>query len=362
MKVINWQVVSERMGSTRSRLQCSYKWNHLKNVDRVYYLNVMRRLQKGKGLKSKGERKSESWRLKRAYRKLKNMKTGDRYDFLQVFAECTAPNEHSIPWPNLGNAELRQRWSTWDLKAALGVFKKEVSGSENMNYQDIVNQLYTRLLTENPGGLGDRWDPNVHGDVNELEKNEKESSREPAEQNSSSGDRVRRQESRRLRTQQNSGKKSKIKSKAFIKSDDETDTEKHHSHDNKASEEYLNRHEDNSTPNVAESAEKDMYRCKGAEVGDSSNERMDEQQRQDTSISTTDDEEEAAANASDTVRATPLGNEASETSDSDSDDSLFNDTTNASSDHNATLATSCDTKASEKSESDSDDSSFNDKQ
>ncbi|KAL8874060.1 MAG: hypothetical protein Q9174_000565 [Haloplaca sp. 1 TL-2023] len=322
MKLVNWQIVSERMGGTRSRLQCSYKWNHLKNIDRIDYLKAIRTLRKGKGLKLIEGRKSGSWRLKRARRKLRNMRLGDRFDFLQVFAECNAPTEQSIDWMFLGTPWFRDRWSTWDLRAALETFKGEVPGSEGMNYQDVINQLYTKLLTEDPAQFDDRWDPSVHGDINKVS-----TTKEPSDvsdvANNEMKKKVRRQESRRVLREQKSGKKPKFKSAAFIKSDDESDAEKTSSQSNRNGEEHLDSHGDESTPAM------DTTRKATDERGSSPG--------------------KAASASLDTV------------TDTDTDDSLFKESNNVSSNDSVTQATSRDARGSALSDSDSDDSLFNEK-
>ncbi|KAI4207953.1 MAG: hypothetical protein LQ346_000290 [Caloplaca aetnensis] len=208
MKLINWQVVSDRMGSTRSRLQCSYKWAHLKNEDREKYRREIRRIEKGLSPRTEGSI-SGSWRLKRAVKKLKNMKTGDKYDFLQVFADCGAATEEDIRWTTLGSKEFRQRWSNMDFRAALEIFKSQVPGSDNMSYQQIVNRVLTRLMAEEPDRLHDRWNPDVDGDINIVGK--RPSRREQSE--------------RKMWMAQNPTKSSKAKSKEFIDSEDDEEEE-----------------------------------------------------------------------------------------------------------------------------------------
>ncbi|KAL8739257.1 MAG: hypothetical protein Q9181_000148 [Wetmoreana brouardii] len=319
MKLINWQVVSGRMGGTRSRLQCSYKWNRLKQADRIYYLGVIRRLEKGKGLKSKAElRESESWRLKRAYKKLKNMKTGDRHDFLRAFADCAAPTEDNIPWLSLGSAELRERWSTADLKAALKVFKKEVPGSERMTYHDVVNRVYTKLLVENPGRFEDRWDPEKHGDVNKP--NGRQPRRKQPSQNITKRDELESKEARRRRMQQkNSGEEGKIKSKLFIDSDDEAEAEENYSSDDEGVDDDFAHKEEQQSPDSSNPLEEGLNGHKSPEIGDSADERVEVEPSKELGAATTNEDKEASTDAS------SYNARASETSASDTDDSLFND-------------------------------------
>ncbi|KAL8816222.1 MAG: hypothetical protein Q9223_004731 [Gallowayella weberi] len=227
-KLINWQIVSERMGGTRSRLQCAYKFNHLKQADRDYYFQVIRRLRAGKGFKSKADSQTpKSWRLRRSLRKLRNMRAGDKYDFLQLFADCTAAAESNISWQSLGSKAFRKRWTNMDMKAALEIFKTEVPGSDGMNYQDVVNRVYTKLMAESPNGFDDRWDPDVHGDINEVEKADSRAPEHVHRSSSNGSRRTRRRDGKQKKKTEYrpSARYTKIKSEAIVNSDEEEEEE-----------------------------------------------------------------------------------------------------------------------------------------
>lgn len=169
MKLINWQAVSDRMGPSgggRSRLQCSFKWGKMKMEDRNKYLKEVRAAARAKPPTQNGK----PWRLKRALKKLRNMKTGDRYDFLQTLSTCGAVEEGNIPWKLLGDEAFRSRWTTVERKAAWQKFKGEVPGADRMNYRDVVNRLLTQLIAESADKLDERWDPKTDGDVNLAKK------------------------------------------------------------------------------------------------------------------------------------------------------------------------------------------------
>ncbi|KAL8693578.1 MAG: hypothetical protein Q9218_001620 [Villophora microphyllina] len=310
-KFINWQVVSERMGGSRSRLQCSYKWNHLKNADRLYYLRTIRRLAKGKGFKSNAEK--EPWRLQRASRKLKNMMPGDRYEFLQAFIDCTAPTEQTITWQSLGSAEFRECWSTFDFKAALQLFKDETPGSAHMNYQEVVNRAYNKFIMENPGDLEEKWHPDVHGDVNELEKELKKAQREQKKPK----DPVQTYEVRRQLRERKFRTATKVKSKAFIESDDDSDEGEVTDHRNLTKKGIHSQDEVFSTQEIANSGKQGSSEDECPEVGDSADEETRKDSSKRRSTASTEDNNEREDDAA-YVRS-------SRTSDSDTDDSLFND-------------------------------------
>lgn len=175
MKLINWQAVSDRMGPAgggRSRLQCSFKWGRLKMADRNRYLKEVKAAKRAKlpTLKRKSRQAQRSWRIRRALKKLRNMKIGDRYDFLKAFSTCGAVEEENIPYRLLGDETFRSRWTTVERKAAWQKFKDEVPGAAKMEYREVVNRLLTRLMADNGDRLEERWDPEKDGDVNLAKK------------------------------------------------------------------------------------------------------------------------------------------------------------------------------------------------
>lgn len=294
MKLINWQVVSDRMGGTRSRLQCSYKWGHLKNEDREKYRREIRRIEKG--LNPRTEQViSGSWRLKRAVKKLKNMKTGDKYEFLQAFADCGAATEKDIRWTTLGSKAFRQRWSTMDFRAALEVFKTQVPGSDRMSYQEVVNRVLTRLMAKEHDRLEDRWDPDVDGDINTAGK--KPSRREQSE--------------RKMWMAQNPTQSSKAKSKEFVDSDDEeAEEEEVEAYEDQSPSREFEKEEDDvnindgdgndtqSLPGVADSAEEGPAGHASSEIGANDREQDDELRSRYSRARRVEDNEDLSASAS----------------------------------------------------------------
>lgn len=212
MKFINWQAVSDRMGPSggeRSRLQCSFKWGKMKMADRNSYLQEIRAAARAKppAQKGKSRRKEMPWRLRRALRKLRNMKTGDRYDFLQALSTCGAMEEGNIPYRLLGDEAFRSRWTTVERKAAWQNFKGEVPGAYRMDYRNVVNRLLTQLMAESGDKLEERWDPKKDGDINQKKKRRRLTEDEKRER-----EKLRREErERRLN----------IKSLEFVHSTDE---------------------------------------------------------------------------------------------------------------------------------------------
>ncbi|KAL9031221.1 MAG: hypothetical protein Q9196_000721 [Gyalolechia fulgens] len=326
MKLINWQVVSDRMGGTRSRLQCSYKWNQMKNADRDEYLREIRMQEKGKRSRAKGT--SGSWRLRRAIKKMKNIKSGDKYDILQTFADCGAVTESDIPWTSLGSKEFRERWSAMDMKAALKIFKGQVPGSDSMSYQEVVNRVYTRLMAADPGGFDDRWNPGIDGDINELKKRgsrKEQDEQNRALRNGSRRERVQADEARRLRLQQKSGEKPKIKSTLFVGSDDEKEMEGDRSRDSRASSKGDEDEERVSSPNLANSVEEQPPSHEGRTL---EKQKGDDKSSKEASIATIEDNHDTVPDTPPCPvmpRGPPPRTKVDWTSSDDSDDSLFNE-------------------------------------
>lgn len=119
-QLVNWQVVSDRMGGSRSRLQCSFKWGKLKKQDRDRFMKQMKAVQKDLETSDRENEPVEkvSWRRKKAQKRVLEMRPGDVYDFLQAVSICQAAHEGNIPWKSLGDEDFRRRWTAADRKAA----------------------------------------------------------------------------------------------------------------------------------------------------------------------------------------------------------------------------------------------------
>ncbi|MCJ1402201.1 RNA polymerase I enhancer binding protein [Xylographa trunciseda] len=167
-KMIVWQVVSDRMGGQRSRLQCSYKWKALKNIGRTDFARALRRAQKTMAKLQEGVvdvpvGPRRDWRVEKARKKVRqNMLPGDRYDLLEALLKCGASEEAGIPWLTLGKGEAwRQKWRLVDVRAAWDVIKEEAGeeGDLEGRFVDVVNTLLADLMREYAERLDERWEP-----------------------------------------------------------------------------------------------------------------------------------------------------------------------------------------------------------
>ncbi|MCJ1436431.1 hypothetical protein MMC27_005810 [Xylographa pallens] len=167
-KMIIWQVVSDRMGGLRSRLQCSYKWKALKNVGRTDFARALRRAQKSMAKLQEGVvdvpvGPRKDWRVEQARKKVRHyMLPGDRYDFLEALLNCGAADEAGIPWLTLGKGEeWRRKWKLVDVRVAWDTLKEEVGEEADLGprFIDVVNNLLTDLMRDHGERLDERWEP-----------------------------------------------------------------------------------------------------------------------------------------------------------------------------------------------------------
>lgn len=220
LKLINWQSVSDRMGSAgggRSRLQCSFKWGKLKEQDRRKYMDQIRNAQGDFGVAriTKNQNKnSAGWRARRAVKRVANMRSGDRYDLLQAIQASGVPTEGNIPWKTLGDEILQSRWSTAERKAAWDMLKQEVPNHDSIDYRDIVFQLMDPLLAH---GVDDRWDSAVHGYVEDYDKETRAIARKDREKKKK---RQARADAARLRNEERDRERG-IKSNALVSDSDD---------------------------------------------------------------------------------------------------------------------------------------------
>ena len=194
MKFVNWQIVSELMakyGSSRSRLQCSFKWNKIRDEDRKRYLKDVAEARKGLGTLEVGNytannmKISTGWRLRRASKKVLNMRSGDKYDLLRAILDAGAASEDNIPWRFVGDEDLRHRWTATERRAAWLMMKKEIPDSHDMDWRHIVNQLLTLRLNE---GIGEHWDPEMHGWIEGSEEKKRGNSQSQGRKRSRIGE------------------------------------------------------------------------------------------------------------------------------------------------------------------------------
>ncbi|KAI9816557.1 MAG: RNA polymerase I enhancer binding protein [Pycnora praestabilis] len=152
MSLINWTIVSDKMGGVRSRLQCLYKWKKLKKKEedeQAVEEENERREAEGLPLKHEAQAKAKpTWRTKRAEQNYAKMLPGDKFDLLKALADSGTYEEKNIPWKIIGTPHFRSIWSTTDRKIAFRHMKELVPHDCSTIFQVIVTTLLTHFYNE----------------------------------------------------------------------------------------------------------------------------------------------------------------------------------------------------------------------
>lgn len=104
---INWTSVSELMGNKRSRIQCRYKWNKMKQ-------QKARLL--GSSVTAGTTTKTPGWRKRKQRVALDDMLVGDKLWLLYRIRDSGAREERNIDWDSI--AEPDSAWAARDLEKA----------------------------------------------------------------------------------------------------------------------------------------------------------------------------------------------------------------------------------------------------
>lgn len=164
MKLVNWQSVSDRMGSNgggRSRLQCSFKWNKIRAEDRFRFLQQAQSAQQHASngiVDATGENvtMSKGWRASLARKKVSNMLTGDKMDLLRGVITSGAVSEAHIPWKAIGPEWFQRTWNVAEKKAAWVLLKETYPFGEEDDYRAIADYL---LRDQRATEANEHWDP-----------------------------------------------------------------------------------------------------------------------------------------------------------------------------------------------------------
>lgn len=107
--IINWTVVSERMGGTRSRIQCRYKWNKL--------------------LK------------KEAMNKIKNISEDDKRWLLEKLRDMGFTEDSQVDWEELAMLMPGRQWSGTELKLCYEKLRTSVRYYKDRTINEICKEL-----------------------------------------------------------------------------------------------------------------------------------------------------------------------------------------------------------------------------
>ncbi|KAH7237546.1 uncharacterized protein BKA55DRAFT_577751 [Fusarium redolens] len=129
-ELIDWQNISERMGRTRSRLQCITKWR------------AMNIKTHGKDkLVSHAPDASISFRLEKARRQIAAMPEEERYRMIMAISGSSASVESKIPWQRLVDKQFRNSWHRPTQILLWRRLKQSVPESEHKTVRDSAQYL-----------------------------------------------------------------------------------------------------------------------------------------------------------------------------------------------------------------------------
>ncbi|KAF9777572.1 hypothetical protein IL306_004369 [Fusarium sp. DS 682] len=129
-ELIDWQNISERMGRTRSRLQCITKWR------------AMNIKTHGKDkLVSHAPDAPISFRLEKARRQIAAMPEEERYRMVMAISGSSASVETKIPWQRLVDKQFRNKWHRPTQMLLWRRLKQHVSESEKKTVRDCARHL-----------------------------------------------------------------------------------------------------------------------------------------------------------------------------------------------------------------------------
>ncbi|RPA89266.1 hypothetical protein L873DRAFT_1722663 [Choiromyces venosus 120613-1] len=144
---INWTVISDLMGNKRSRIQCRYKWNKMKQ-------------QKARAggvavVKSPG-----TWKKKKARVFVEDMLVGDHIWLLKQIRDSGAKTEKTIPWENIAlNDKI---WSAKELERAYKKLRQTVP-HKRLPLSEILNKVLKDLEDLSEDVKGQRYLPDSNG-------------------------------------------------------------------------------------------------------------------------------------------------------------------------------------------------------
>jgi hypothetical protein len=144
-KLIDWTKVSEKMGFTRSRLQCSSKWKGLKERMQSDAKDVVAEAPI-----------SDNWRLEEAEEKARLMSARQKLDLLYAIRETSAGSEGKIPWVLIVRDMLKVKGMRMALRVCYRTMKHNIQGHEDMKLQEIIDELidaYEEAAPKEPKGF-----------------------------------------------------------------------------------------------------------------------------------------------------------------------------------------------------------------
>ena len=148
---LNFNIVSEKMGHTRSRLQCSTHWRRMerrnaRQQSTYNYPVTPRELEETSG--------KNRWRHEQAKMQCNSMELGDKYAILHQIANSGSLDECNIPWKCLHRDD--PKWTVLARKEAFKRMKKLVDRQDTL--RDTVKALLQHFESRYQAELDEYWD------------------------------------------------------------------------------------------------------------------------------------------------------------------------------------------------------------
>ncbi|OAF57329.1 RNA polymerase I enhancer binding protein [Pseudogymnoascus destructans] len=136
-ELVDWQQVSEKMGRTRSRLQCRQKWRRMHEREDPDKFDTTP-LKVG-----------APWREKLARKETQQMGLDDKLVILRSIKESRVGREGKINWKKVGDEKFQERFAVSATKMAYMKLKDTVPDANSHVLQEIVEILLEKLGNAN---------------------------------------------------------------------------------------------------------------------------------------------------------------------------------------------------------------------
>ena len=174
--LVDWNVVSQKMDHTRSRLQCINKWKKIKDREEVVVDDPVL-----------AKPISETWRIEEAEHVARKMKAKEKLLLLYAVRESGAGREGKIPWKRV-QEDVPGKPRKMAMRVAFRQMRQHIEDNEDMALQDIVDLLidaFEASVPSEPPGFDDDFE-RFRSSQKILSKKKKNKSKDEIEVESSS--------------------------------------------------------------------------------------------------------------------------------------------------------------------------------
>ena len=141
-ELINWHLVSEAMGFSRTRLQCLSKWKRLCATDSIPN-RITTKLPSG-----------TSWRLVRARKDLRHMTAEDKYTLVCEIRDSEPKAEYQIPWRHIVTDVFEGKYERQALVVIWGRLRESVPGWQDQTIVESAAHI-AEMYEQDHGFLTD---------------------------------------------------------------------------------------------------------------------------------------------------------------------------------------------------------------